>query len=177
MNLTQHRVQVVRAEVADRATLVRLLQLYLYDFSAFAKADEPCGDVGEDGSFAYDHFESYWSNDRREPLLLRSDCQLVGFALINDWSASGCAVDYCMAEFFVLRKYRRAGIGASAAHEIIAQRPGVWEVPVVHYNKPALSFWRSVTASTPGQAIKEVAGDGIRWSGMILRIVPNLTPL
>ena len=125
MNLTQHRVQVVRAEVADRATLVRLLQLYLYDFSAFAKADEPCGDVGEDGSFAYDHFESYWSNDRREPLLLRSDCQLVGFALINDWSASGCAVGYCMAEFFVLRKYRPAGIGASAAHEIIAQRPGV----------------------------------------------------
>ena len=104
MNLTQHRVQVVRAEVADRATLVRLLQFYLYDFSAFAKADEPYGDVGDDGSVAYEHFESYWSNHRREPLLLRTDCQLVGFALVNDWSASGCAVDYCMAEFFVLRK-------------------------------------------------------------------------
>lgn len=47
-----------------------------------------------------------------------------------------------LAEFFVLRKYRRGGIGTAAAREVIARHPGRWAVGQIAANAPATAFWR-----------------------------------
>ena len=40
---------------------------------------------------------------------------------------------------------------------------------VAWYNPPALAFWRKVTeAAAPGK-VEEIAGDGKRWAGPVLR--------
>jgi predicted acetyltransferase len=49
-----------------------------------------------------------------------------------------------MAEFFVMRKYRRAGIGTQSARLVFARFPGSWEVRQVEANVTASEFWRSV---------------------------------
>jgi hypothetical protein len=41
-------------------------------------------------------------------LLIRADRHLAGFVLVSEWSALGLPLDHVVAEFFVLRKYRRA---------------------------------------------------------------------
>jgi predicted acetyltransferase len=161
---------------ADKSAVARLMQLYLHDFSEFAKIGELHGDVDRDGNFQYPYLDRYWVDSEREPLLIWFDGQIAGFALVNDWSASGLGAKYCMAEFFILRKYRAIGIGKRAAHELIRARSGVWEIPVAHYNLPALQFWRSTLNSITGCKIDEVAGDGERWAGMIFRIIPLPTP-
>ena len=43
---------------------------------------------------------------------------------------------------FVLRKYRRAGIGTIAARALFARFPGRWQVRQLAMNAAATAFWR-----------------------------------
>lgn len=160
------------ARLDERATVERLLQLYLHDFSAFAEPDSPYGDVEADGRFAYPDLERYWLTTDHQALLLRAEGRLAGFALLNRWAPSGADVDHAMAEFCILRKYRRTGLGRAAARRIIAARPGRWEVGVAAYNSPAIAFWRAALADLDGWRVREGAGDGDRWRGSIFFLTP-----
>ncbi|WP_282605118.1 GNAT family N-acetyltransferase [Pelagibius sp. Alg239-R121] len=160
-NLLQN-LQIAKATIVEKPAVARMLQLYLHDFSEFAKVGEPYGEIGNDGTFQYEHFDSYWNEAEREALLLRVNGHIAGFVLVNQWSASSLGTDNSMAEFFVLRKYRRSGIGKLVASKIIRQRSGKWEIPVADYNQPALAFWRSVVSSLEHYSHEEIPGDGRR---------------
>lgn len=155
----------------DQRDLVwRLLQLYLYDHSAFASATDRHGVIGADGRFAYPRFADYWTGDpRRAVVLFQVAGDPAGFALMNDWAPSGDPVDWAMAEFFVLAKYRRAGIGSRAARRLFADLPGLWELGVTDYNKPALAFWRRALATARVGGLEESSGAGRCWLGPIFR--------
>lgn len=56
-----------------------------------------------------------------------------------------------MAEFFVVRKHRRSGVGFQAVRQLIGARPGQWEIAVVRANVGALAFWRRVAAEVSPQ--------------------------
>ena len=47
-----------------------------------------------------------------------------------------------MAEFFVMRKYRRTGVGTDAARAIFERFPGAWQVREEEANVGAIHFWR-----------------------------------
>ena len=47
-----------------------------------------------------------------------------------------------MAEFFVMRKYRRHGIGVIAARDLFARFSGEWQVRQMRANAGATAFWR-----------------------------------
>jgi predicted acetyltransferase len=162
-------VTAVEAPAAQRPVLGRLLQLYLHDFSEFAPIGSPHGEVGAEGRFTYPRVESYWQEIGHIPLLIRADDHLAGFALVNQWSALERPLEHSVAEFFVLRKYRRARVGTRAALLIFRRYPGRWEVPVAWYNPPALAFWRSVTEEAAPGEVEELAGNGKRWAGPVLR--------
>jgi predicted acetyltransferase len=164
-------VTVVEAPAAQRPVLDHLLQLYMHDFSEFAPIGGPHGDVNEEGRFIYPGIESYWRESGRIPLLMRADDHLAGFALVNQWPALGLPLDHSVAEFFVMRKYRRARVGTRAALLIFRRFPGRWEVPVAWYNPPAQAFWRNVAEELTPVEVGEIAGDGKRWSGPVLRFV------
>lgn len=72
-----------------------------------------------------------------------------------------------------MRKYRRCGLGAHAARQIIRSHPGVWEIPILSCNLPAQAFWPNAVAGLAGYDVEELSGDGERWSGPILRLVPK----
>ncbi|MEQ8603022.1 MAG: GNAT family N-acetyltransferase [Marivibrio sp.] len=160
------------ARMDERATLERLLQLYLHDFSSFAEPDSPYGDVEADGRFAFPDLERYWLTSDHQAFLMRRGGLLAGFALLNRWAPSGAGVDFAIAEFFVLRKYRRIGLGRAAARRLIAERPGRWEVGVAAYNSPAIAFWRATLTELDGWQVREGAGDDERWRGPIFALRP-----
>jgi predicted acetyltransferase len=124
-------VQVDLATVHDQAALRQLLELYAHDFSERTGAD-----VGDDGRFGWNHLERYWGEPDRHPFLFRVGGRLAGFALVH----SGPPHD--MAEFFVLRKYRRGGVGTDAARAVFARFPGEWQVRQQFENTGAIDFWR-----------------------------------
>jgi predicted acetyltransferase len=148
--------------------IANLMQLYKYDFSEFAAVGSRYGEVGPDGRYTYEGLDSYWREDGRVPLTVQADRWLAGFILVNRWSALNRQLDHSVAEFFVLRKYRRIGVGSRAAKTLFERWPGRWEVGVAWYNKPALAFWRKAIAAAVDGAVEEYAGDGERWSGTVL---------
>lgn len=162
----------VELEVAGperRETIANLFQPYTHDFSDFW-VGLPDGELGEDGRFGpYPYLDSYWTEADREPLLIRVDGKLAGFALINTFAHSGLPADFSMAEFFVARKYRRSGVGLAAATKIIRARPGQWDIAVVRKNLAAQPFWRRVAATVAVGPIDELDRDDDLWNGLILR--------
>ncbi|WP_356722662.1 GNAT family N-acetyltransferase [Paenibacillus sp. JJ-223] len=49
-----------------------------------------------------------------------------------------------LAHFFVLRKYRRLGVGRKAAEHILKKSSGEWELYQLLKNVPAQKFWDKV---------------------------------
>src|SRR5271170_6730931 len=108
------RVELLEATSEHEPILANLLELYMHDFSEFLDLD-----IGEDGRFGYPSLPLYWSESGRHPFLIRADGKPAGFALVkNVPGVSGSGAVWDMAEFFVLRGYRRRGVGKLAAHEL-----------------------------------------------------------
>ena len=162
-------VSVVPARLEEKPAIENLFQLYAHDFSEFWSGT-PTGELSEEGRFPPLPLELYWQSADHQPLLIRVGKHLVGFALINKETHSSAKADFNMAEYFVARKHRGAGVGRRAAHEIFRARKGTWEVAVARRNVGAISFWRGTIATLP-----EVTGfsqqdhKDARWNGPIFR--------
>ena len=134
------QVEVLPAAAAQTSILANLLQLYAHDFSEFLDVE-----IGEDGKFTYNPLPLYWMEAGRHPFLIWVDGKLAGFALVKKGSAfSGNENAWDLAEFFVLRGYRRRGIGTVAANQLWRRLPGSWEVRVMQLNVAAQRFWKQV---------------------------------
>ena len=72
-----------------------------------------------------------------------------------------------IAEFFVMRKYRRMGVGRTAAFAAFEQFPGHWEVSQIFQNLPAQHFWRKVIAEYTHGNYREVVLDNEVWQGPV----------
>ena len=129
----------LEAATADASSLLsNLLELYMHDLSEIFPIK-----VGADGRFGYDKLALYWS----EPVthfayLIRSNSDVAGFALVTRGSpATDDSNDLDVSEFFILRSYRRSGIGRHAAFRLWDSLPGRWVVRVSEMNRAGLAFW------------------------------------
>ncbi|MCC2667021.1 MAG: putative family acetyltransferase, partial [Gammaproteobacteria bacterium] len=52
-------------------------------------------------------------------------------------------IDFNMAQFFILRKFKNKGIGSYIAQECFNKFPGIGEVMVIPGNEGAYRFWRA----------------------------------
>jgi predicted acetyltransferase len=151
------------AAVADAATLARLFQYYVYDLSDVVNAD-----LGADGRFALPALDAYWAETWRHPFLVRVDDQLAGFALVNQKSRiTGDTTTWDIAEFFVMRRYRRRGVGTAIATQLFDSFRGPWEVRQLQANHAATSFWRRVIDEYTRGQFNEIALDDERWRGPV----------
>jgi predicted acetyltransferase len=126
-------VEIIGAGDGDRATIANLIQLYLYDMT-----DEGQWPIGEDGRYEYDFLERFW----RYPYLLRVGGALAGFALvIDECPLTGETPCWFMAEFFVMRGYRRKGVGRQAVGQLLSRHTGRWHIAVMESHPRAEAFW------------------------------------
>ena len=162
---------ITLAEPHERALIEGLFQFYIYDFSEFEPADSDGFDVNADAQFdPYPLLDPYWRDPPCIPLLIRAVDKLAGFALINAFAHSGGVTDRSMAEFFILRKFRRGGVGAAAVAEILALYPGRWEIAIARRNTPAMAFWPRVVGGL--DFVRDLATlemDKELWRGPILQ--------
>jgi predicted acetyltransferase len=132
------------ATVADDTLLSNLLELYIHDLSAVF----PNIEMGADGRFGYPKLPLYWiDSERRFAFLIKCDGQIAGFVLVSRGSPVVDDPDVLdTAEFFVLRRYRRIGVGRHAAFLLWNRLPGKWIVRVSEGNAGGLLFWTRVIA-------------------------------
>jgi predicted acetyltransferase len=135
-------------DARDSADVIRnLFRLYAHELSDMAGID-----IGEDGTFALPKsLDQYWTDSSRHPFLVRADSKLAGFALVRALDSN----TFDMAEFFVLRKFRRAGAGKSAAWTLFDRFKGNWEVRELIANTPAQAFWRKIIGDYTNGAFED----------------------
>lgn len=67
-----------------------------------------------------------------------------------------------MAEFFIVRKYRRQGVGTRTAQRLLDRFPGVWRIHHDQANVAAQAFWRrAVQGYAAGRFTYTSEGDRI----------------
>lgn len=148
---------------SEQPVLRHLVDLYAYDFSELLDLD-----VAEDGRFAFGDLAPYWQDPWRHPFFVRVGGKLAGFALIHDRSRlGGSDGTHDVAEFFILRKYRRQGLGARAATEIFERFPGDWEIRVRPNNTGAVAFWRHVVHRHTHDRFREILWNDQAWQGPV----------
>jgi predicted acetyltransferase len=154
-------IDLVPAAPEQESIIANLLELYAHDFSEFHNLE-----LGANGRFGYRHLSLYWSEPGRYPFLIKVDGRLAGLALVKRGSeASDGEAVWDVAEFFIVRAYRRQGIGMKVAHEVWKRFPGLWEVRVMQSNRTALNFWQRAVTTFNGKPIQptRIEKDGECW--------------
>lgn len=155
------KIELNPAALEEKVLLERLMELYLYDFSEFDRVD-----VDDQARYGYPFLDRYWDEAGRRPFLIRVDGVLAGFVLVFEFSLLGLA-GHMIAEFFVMRKFRRMGVGRTAAIAAFAQFPGHWEVSQVFQNVTGQRFWRKVIAEYTRGNYREVGLNNEVWQGPV----------
>ncbi|MCQ4087702.1 GNAT family N-acetyltransferase [Saccharibacillus sp. JS10] len=148
-----------------KSALRQLLELYKYDFTEYDPED-----VNESGLYEYRDLDAYWNEPGHFPFLLRVDGKLAGFALIRRFVIDLASDTYGheMVEFFVMKKYRKSGLGTLAADWLFRQFSGSWKLGIMEENKLALRFWRHAIASCVA-ASHYAEGQEVDWEGPVLQ--------
>jgi predicted acetyltransferase len=157
-------IDLVPTTASDAPVLGRLLQLYAYDFSEMTGAD-----LGSDGLFPLGPgLSPSWSDPRRHSFVLRVGGHPGGFAILDEGSRlTGDSATMDVAEFFVMRKYRRQRIGSEAAARAFDLFPRPWEVRQMASNAAATAFWRSAIRDYTAGQFQETFVDDERWRGPV----------
>lgn len=133
-------INVIPILIEQKSVLVQLMELYMYDFSLYS--DE---DVNEYGYFGYSHINDYWNDDGRFPYFIKVDEKIAGFVLVRSCCEYNVLPNpHNIAEFFIMHKYRRLGVGKLSAMKVFDMHKGGWEITQWSKNLPAQKFWKAV---------------------------------
>lgn len=146
---------------SDRNLIRRMMELYLYDFSEFDDTD-----LDEHGHFDYGDLDYFWFESTHAAFLVTVEGKLAGFVLVDNESLLGSS-ERSVTEFFVMRKYRRQGVGSYIARQVFDRLPARWEVAVIDTNKPAEGFWRRVLGEYCQGRFEETVLDNAEWKGPV----------
>ncbi len=141
-----------KATIDQKSILRNLLELYNYDFTEF----DP-DDVNEHGLYGYKYLDHYWTEEDRYPFFIRVNNNLAGFVLVRKMGTNSFNNNiYSIAEFFVMKKYRKAGVGKRAANMVFNMFQGEWKVSQIENNLQAQRFWRKVISEYTGGQFEEI---------------------
>jgi predicted acetyltransferase len=152
-------MQVLPAKAADVSVVRNLSGYYIYDFTEYM--GWACPESGQFGGC--DELFAEWEAGTNHPFLVRVDGELAGFAAVGHDAASG---EFYGQEFFILRKFRRRGVGRAAAYALFDLFPGPWRVDLLMENIPALRFWQPTIQQYIGAAPLQIEEHESPWGLM-----------
>ncbi|MBQ8617696.1 MAG: GNAT family N-acetyltransferase [Clostridia bacterium] len=139
------QIKLQRVPVEKRDALFRLLQ-----YSLFEESLTDLNEMNDDALFDYPWFDTYFIEPRREAYFIREQDKqkLLGFAMVREHEDGR----HSIAEFLVIPKYRRQGVGSQAAKACFALHEGLWEVKPAYGSECARLFWRRAIAQVTDSA-------------------------
>lgn len=137
--MTHHtNIKLIPAILTDYPTLQNMGRFYTYDLSEYMGWEMP-----ENGLYESMDFKKYLLDETAHTFLIRHDAELAGFIMI-DKKGSDNEIDFNMAQFFIIRKFKGKGIAKYVATQCFSQFKGIWEIMIMPGNKGAYQFWQSV---------------------------------
>ena len=131
--------ELIYASKEYKDVINNLMQFYIYDFSEYLGYH-----VEDNGLYKpYENLDGYWNDENRKfPYIIMKGKKYAGFILIQkDQSENDF---FSIEEFFIMKKYRREGIGKAAAIKLFTLYKGNWQIHQRENNLPARGFWKNV---------------------------------
>lgn len=136
------RVELRIVKEDEKEILRNLLEKYDYEFSQWDLRD-----VNALGLYGYSYLDCYWTEKNRFPYFILVDGKLAGFVMVCDYpEVEDKPTDFTMAEFFVMYKYRKLGVGTIAAKKAFELHKGRWQLKRHPHNLPSVAFWNKVVS-------------------------------
>lgn len=145
-------ISLTPVSLRKKPILIKLLEMYLFEM------------LGE--KTAYKYLDSYWNKTDRYAFFIKKNNNIVGFVLINSYTVVGVGAK-SIAEFYIKRKFRRAGIGKKAAFMALDLFPGKWEIREISQNKLGHLFWKKIISEYTNKEYVEKMFNNKKWSGPI----------
>lgn len=139
------KIDLVPASLKDYPTIQNMARFYVYDMSEYMEGEEGW-EIPQDGLFECIDFKKYWENENAYPFIICVDHEIAGFAII-DKKGSHNEIDFNMAQFFILRRFKGKGIGRQVACKCFDNFKGTWEVMVLPKNIGAYKFWKKTISA------------------------------
>jgi predicted acetyltransferase len=157
---TSPSLTVTRAAISEHPLLQRMLELYQHDLSDIWDQDlDPNGEFG----YALDPF---WQDPNCAAYIFRVEGHPAGLALV-DRSVKVPGGDFWMDQFFVMKKYRRQGVGSAAASVVFNAHVGQWQVGQMSDNLMAQTFWHRTIGRYTQNQYTEVQLTSGWWQGRV----------
>ena len=133
-------VEIKKVSKGQKEILKNLMEKYNYEFSQYDYTD-----VNELGLYGFDYLDGYWTEEERYPYFIYVDGNLAGFAMVNNFAEDDSVeMDYAMAEFFIMYKYRKQGLGRKLAFYMFDLCHGKWQVKRHPHSTDAVIFWNKI---------------------------------
>ena len=142
------------ATTAEQLPLIR----NLYQFYAYESSDWEQEDVEVDGRFyVHDPYLAlYWQRPGWSAQLILLDGFIAGFLLIERSEIAGVeALEF--ADLFLLKKYRRQGIGRALVEQVILASQQPWVVSFYPQDPLAVPFWQALLRELPFRSVQQLA--------------------
>ena len=148
-------IKLEQVKLEGKDVLQRLLQ-----YSLFEESGTDLNEMNSDGTFAYEWFDHYFTDKDRDAYFIKEmdNDKLLGFVMVNE-HLEILKDGHSIAEFMVIPKYRRRGIGKKAAIHIFEKYKGNWEIKPSYGSEKAYLFWENV--------IREYTGDRFQYKKSI----------
>ncbi|MBD7969205.1 GNAT family N-acetyltransferase [Paenibacillus gallinarum] len=157
-------VAIMKAALSDRTLIENLLQLYVYDFTEYTDAS-----IGENGVYQImPDFESYWSDESsQQAYVIKANGEIAGFMMTKEKDETQS--DHVLSHFFILRKFRRMGVGRKAAACLLKGSDRAWELCQLEGNIPAQKFWDQIIDEVSYGEVKIKRENGRRYQNFICK--------
>jgi predicted acetyltransferase len=156
-------VNIQTATPVDRPALQRMLELYQHDLSDLWDQD-----LDAQGTYGYNLNRYFDASPTCHAFIALAEHRYAGFALVDRAVKVG-SDGHWMDQFFVLKKYRRSGLGQALATHAFNALPGAWEVGQMTGNLAAQAFWRRVIAQHTEGRFEEHRLTSGWWQGVVQR--------
>lgn len=132
-------LQTVKEE--DKELFWNINQKYLYEMTSYYP-DE----MDKQGNYRYGYFDAYFTEPERKAFFIFNDEKMIGFVMMNPYSAIGHNPDYTIAEFTIFPSYRRKRYAFDTVKLIFSSYHGSWEIKYNEKNSGAKKLWITATA-------------------------------
>lgn len=124
----------------------------LYQFYAYESSDWEQEDVETDGRFYIHqpHLQLYWQEPGWSAQLILADGFIAGFLLIERSDLPGIDAPE-FADLFILKKYRRHGIGRALVQQVMGDG-SPWLLRFYRQDELACAFWQQLLSEWPRPA-------------------------
>lgn len=138
------QIELAPTTVEQLPLIANLYQYYVYESSDWEQED-----VEVDGRFYVHepHLQRYWQEADWSAQLILADGFIAGFLLIERSELPGIdALE--LADLFILKKYRRLGIGRALVQQVLAGG-GTWLMRFYAQDELAAAFCRQMLSEVP----------------------------